>query len=296
VDFVLRSETVVSERWLILGADGLLGGSLRDQWRRHGRSIAATHLLPVADPQDALRLDLAQPCEQWPELPSCEIAVLCAAITNLDFCRRNPAETRFVNVCQTVQLAERLAARGCFVIFISSNLVFEGASPRVPPGTPHSPVTEYGRQKAEAEGLLAGLKNQLAVVRLTKVIHPSLALVRGWRENLAEHKEITPYSDFRCSPITLASVLSALTFIAQNRAAGTWQLSGTDDVSYAQIAEHLVRRWRLDPELLRPISCRGDARIEHVPDFTTLDASNSRDKLGFEIPEPMAALDQAFTA
>src|SRR4029077_13292605 len=107
--------------------------------------------------EKVLPLDLSQPPESWPALPECRAAVFCAAMTNLEQCRRDPAESRRINVVQTLHLARRLAEQNCFVVFISTNLVFDGAKPFRRQDDPTCPRTEYGRQKAEVEAALAGL-------------------------------------------------------------------------------------------------------------------------------------------
>ena len=150
----------MSDRVLIVGADGLLGGTLRRHLQRAGHEVAATSLLSVPDSQNVLHLDLTQPPETWPELPACRAVVLCAAITSLEQCRANPAGTRLVNVTRTLALLEGLAQKGTFVVFISSNLVFDGSKPGRQADEPVCPRTEYGRQKAEAEAALLRLRTR----------------------------------------------------------------------------------------------------------------------------------------
>ncbi len=283
----------MSDRLLIVGADGLLGGTLRRHLQRSGREVAATSLLSVPDSQNVLHLDLTQAPETWPELPPCRAVVLCAAITSLEQCRANPEGTRLVNVTRTLALLERLAQQGAFVVFISSNLVFDGTKPGRQPDEPVCPRTEYGRQKAEAEAALLRLRDQVAIVRLTKVIHPDLPLMRGWIQSLREGKPISPFQDFVCSPITLAATVNALAAIAAQRRAGIWQLSASADITYAGIARCLANAGGFDSALVQPGAARAGA-LEHLPQHSTLDPSRAQRELGFEVLDPASVIDRVF--
>ena len=289
---VLPSQIVVNGSTLIVGAEGLLGGALSRFWRRTGREVVATSLRILEE--GAVHLDIAQPEETWPVLPKCSAAVLCAGITDLERCRRDPAGTRWVNVTQTLKLAHRLAGQGCFVVFLSSNLVFDGSKPLRHPAEPTCPKTEYGHQKAEAEAGLARLGNRFGVVRLTKVFHSEMPLVRGWIQSLSDGKPIHPFADFMCSPISLETTIRAVATVAENQLNGIWHLSSSADITYAGIAQHIAGRQKFDATLVQPVSCREAATLEHRPLYTTLDATRSQKELGFEIPDPVSVIDTTF--
>lgn len=278
---------------LIVGVDGLLGGTLRRHLQQQGREVAATSLLSVADPRGVIHLDLTQSPETWPELPPCRAVVLCAAITSLEQCRANPAGTRLVNVAHTLTLLEHLAQRGTFVVFISSNLVFDGSKPWRQPDELPCPRTEYGRQKAEAETALRRLGEQAAIVRLTKVIHPDMPLMRGWVQSLREGKTISPFEDMVCSPITLDATVSAIAEVADQQRAGIWQLSASADLTYAGIARRLAEIGGFDSAMVQPASARA-AALEHLPQHSTLDPGRSLSELGFELRDPESVIDRVF--
>lgn len=285
----------VSDPWLIIGADGLIGSMLRRDWCKHGFSVAATSLRPLADNQGAVILDLSQPAVMWPDLPRCRVAVIAAAITNLEQCRQQPAATREVNVAQTVRLAERLAEQGAFVVFISSNLVFDGTRPCRQPAERVCPVSEYGRQKAEAEAALLKLGERCAVVRLTKVFHGDLGLIKAWREQLRKGQIIRPFSDYLCAPITLDCVTEAIRLVAQSSRSGIWQVSASEDISYAEIAAQLAGCGGFDAALVQPTTAPRD-KSEHLPRFTTLDTRQLEETFDFHIPSARQTVEAILKA
>jgi len=65
-------------------------------------------------------------------------------------------------------VTERLQVQGSFVIFLSSNQVFDGTTPYRHSDEAVCPLNEYGRQKAAFENWLLGRSKPAAILRLTK--------------------------------------------------------------------------------------------------------------------------------
>lgn len=221
---------------LVVGGDGVLGAALA---RRLGAQVTTRRA------GGGLVVDLARPAA-WPELPTVDVAILCAAESRLAACEQDPQRTRAVNVVATVELARRLKARGAFVVFLSSNHVFDGREPDRRWDAPTCPVNEYGRQKAETEGQLEGC----AVLRLSRVITP---IVDAWRSLLARGEPIVAAEDVAVAPVELDAAVAAVARIARARAAGVYQLSGPRDLSYFDLARHIAGG---RPGMVRPMSAR----------------------------------------
>ena len=236
---------------LIVGADGGIGSAL-------------AHRLPHAirtsrrrGSDTALSLDLAAASSSWTLPESVSVAFLCAARCSIDDCRKNPAETRFINVEQTVRLAESLAARGAFLVFLSTNQVFDGSAPFRKPIDATCPLTEYGRQKADTEQAILALGG--AVVRFTKVFAGVPPLFETWAEKLLRGELIEPFADMMFSPVPIAEATDTLVKVAEVRAAGITHVSGDRDISYADAAQFLAARLGAGPALIRPASAQAAA-------------------------------------
>ena len=249
----------------------MLGSALSEHWLRLGAEVWRTSRR--AGPRyTSIRLDLSEPENAWGPLPSCRTAVICAGITSLDECRRDPDGTRRINVLQTLALARRLAGEGVFLVYLSTNLVFDGSKPCPQPDEPVSPRTEYGRQKAEVEAGLAKIGSRHAIVRLTKVIYPGLPLLLGWRGALNDGRSITPFSDKMVAPISLRNVLQGVAAVTERELEGVWQFSPANDVSYAEIATSLGELISAPRALIKPVRAPL-VESETLPRYGTLDAS-----------------------
>uniref|UniRef100_UPI0035B1BD75 sugar nucleotide-binding protein n=1 Tax=Hylemonella sp. TaxID=2066020 RepID=UPI0035B1BD75 len=274
---------------LVVGADGVIGGRLARVLAEAGRSVIGTTRRATESAADRIHFDLAS-ADGFDALPLCRAAVLCAAVTSMEYCQKDPEATRQINVTNTVRLARHLLAAGSHVVFLSSNTVFDGRQPWARATDSTSPRTEYGRQKADAESQLLSLGGQIAVVRFSKIIPPEMPLLQGWVRDMRSGRSIYPFSDSRMSPVSLSFAVELLRRVLEMHATGIIQASAASDISYEQAARYLARRLGCDEQLIEPISCvqRG---IEYSPANTTLDPTGLA-ALGLEAPQVPSVLDE----
>ena len=274
---------------LVVGGDGLIGQALAAEFRAREQPFVAT----TRRGGDGVQLDLGNP-ERWQIPSSIDSAVLCAAATNLAFCRDHPEEARRINVTNTLKLARLLSEQGVFVSFLSTNLVFNGDTPQVAPDAPLDPRTVYGEYKAEVEQELSGTVKDFAIIRLSKVFTHAMPLLINWQNEFREHRTVEAFTDYRCAPIDLGTTARAIAEITAGRRSGIWQLSPAEDVSYADIAAEVARRLGLSPERTNGILSSEKTTLEHIPKHTTLDASRARNELNLEFPPMPAVLDRVW--
>jgi dTDP-4-dehydrorhamnose reductase len=281
---------------LVVGADGTIGAAVAARLEAAGVPVIRTSRRVTADRGAigrSLPLDLAALPAAWAPPPGITTAVLCAAVTSTDACRDRPDECRRVNVEATIELGRRLADVGARVVFLSTNMVFDGSVPFTPAAAARCPCTVYGRMKAEAEEGLLALGDGTTIVRLTKVVGRTLPVIERWRETLSRGEVIRPLADLVIAPVSLDLAAAVIAAAARMPLGHMLQVSARGDISYAEVALRLAARWGAAPEMIRPVTAaESEVRLEHVPAHTTLDAAAVRDRLGIEPPDPWAAIDE----
>lgn len=271
---------------LVIGSNGLIGTALRTLFDAEGAPYLATSRLLTSE---RLALDLAADPQDWRLPRGVTTAFLCAAETKLDACDTEPLRTASINVSRTADLAGQLVSRGAFVVYPSSNLVFDGSRAIYRPDDPLTPLTEYGRQKAAAEEKLAGLGEGVAIVRLTKVLHPGMGLFRDWKASLLRGEVIRPFGNLFISPLSPAFVARALRAIAERKLSGITQLSGDRQISYADCAWALAEGLGCNSRLVQPAEAvLGKARS------AVLDAERASRELGLPPPNVADTLAELF--
>lgn len=275
---------------LVVGADSAIGAAVASRLESGGTPVIRTSRrgTPHSYP-----LDLAAMPADWSPPSGISAAVLCAAVTSTDACRSRPDECRRVNVDATCELGRRLADAGVRIVFLSTNLVFDGSSPHTAATSTRCPQTAYGCMKAEAEERLLALDTVTTVVRLTKVIGKALPVMDCWRDSISRGQRIQPFSDLVIAPVSLELASAVVAAAAHEPIGRILQVSASADLSYADVAARLVARWGASPQLVQPTSVAElGGLLEHVPRHTTLDASDVQDRLGIAPPDPWAAIDE----
>src|ERR1700691_3258544 len=239
--------------FLIVGGDSEIGGAAFAALKSQDHAVAATTRRRDRVAGDRLFLDLGASLEGWEPPPGTTSACVCAAVARLADCATDPQASAHINVSQTKTLVDKLMRRGIYVLFLSTNQVFDGRVPQVPPDAPHSPVSEYGRQKARTESALREYIARgapIAILRLAKVVTTHMALLQRWIADLARGEPISAFTDMTLAPTRIDSVTSAICSLLSERPVGIFQLTGPRDVSYADVGHFLTEKLGLEPSLV----------------------------------------------
>ena len=281
--------------YLLVGGDSEIASATFAYMQRQGLSVIATTRRTEGRTAGRSFLDLASPLAAWQPPPKTHSACIFAAVGHLVDCHRDPTGSALINVTRTVELVERLVSSGIYVLFLSTNQVFDGSRGCVPTTTPLSPVSEYGRQKALTE---TRLKSRMAagapvsILRLAKIVSPGMTLLLHWQKTLAAGQPVYPFRDMSIAPTPVGVAAAAITALLTEQCSGIWQLSGPEDVSYAEIAVHIGRRLQADPALVRPIAAASTGMpTGSTPRHTTLDSSLLRSAFGVASPEPWTTIE-----
>ncbi len=154
-------------RILITGATGLLGRGVLKQfravgdwtvlgtaWRRTGPGLERVDLTDTAGLPAVL--DRLAP----------RVIIHAAAERRPDVSERDPAGTHRLNVESTGCLARWAADHGVFVVYLSTDYVFDGSSPPYRHDAPTHPINAYGRSKLDGERAVLEAAAASAVLRV----------------------------------------------------------------------------------------------------------------------------------
>ena len=285
--------------FLLVGGDSEIGAATHRLLQARGQSVAATTRRPEQIAPDRPFLDLTAPIDQWTAPPAIRAACIFAAIARIASCHEDPIGSARVNVTQTLALIEHLVALGIHVLFLSTNQVFDGTAPNVPAAAPHSPISEYGRQKAQVETALCRHIDRgapVAILRLAKVVSPHIALINGWIEALSSELPIQAFDDMRVAPTPIELVTGAIAALLQDRATGIFQLTGPRDVTYADIGHFLADRLNADPAQVTVAHARSTLPQGATPWHTTLDSQLLRECYGFLVPDAWEVVETILSA
>ena len=170
------------EKVLIIGMDSQIGSALSVYIKSNHISHFGTTRKPQNASTEVYLFDLEHP-DFSVFNQAFTHAIFCAAVTNIAKCENDPNRCRQINVVNTIRLIELLNKDGTFIIYLSSNAVFNGEKPFYNYDDATFPATTYGLYKCEVENYLAlNTPENNCVLRLTKVISPSTPFINQWQE------------------------------------------------------------------------------------------------------------------
>jgi dTDP-4-dehydrorhamnose reductase len=247
---IIDTAVHAQSRVLICGAGGYLGSYFRAAY-----PAAQTPALDIADPTAVARvLDEGAP----------QVVINCAAKTgrpNVDWCEDHRLEALRSNVTGALVLAQACAARGMYLIHISSGCIYEGdyggkGFPEEAP--PNFTGSFYSCTKAWAEQCLRGFP--VLVLRLRMPFEDSgysrnlLMKLRSYRRVLTTPNSLTHLPDF----------LKAATALISRCATGIYNVVNEGAISPFEVME--LYRAIVDPahdfEVLTPEELQGLVRAK----------------------------------
>lgn len=253
---------------LVVGGTGLLGGALVRALARAGAPGAPAAPTVAATwretPPSAAALATGAAWERF-ELadPTAAAALLGAHSPRVVVHAAVPARREDYAdalVLGAARLAAAARAHGATFVHVSSDMVFNGASGPFAENAPLSPITEYGRAKAEAERAVRAADPTAILVRapLLYRLHPPDRGLAHWLDGLARGDGYPLFDDeIRC-PAHVDDVAAALAELACRQIAGgpdraapgaTYHAVGPVPVSRYALGTALLAALGMDPAL-----------------------------------------------
>src|SRR5437870_1973617 len=164
-------------RLLITGASGNLGGYLLRHLQDSTHHITAWSGSRSGDlfgfplhPVDLTQAELVRAAFQAARP---DAVLHAAAVASVAACHRDPGGARQVNVDATALLTDLCAASGARLLYVSTDLVFDGDRGNYDEADVPAPLSVYGQSKHTAEfAVLAEARN--LVVRVSLLFGPTL--------------------------------------------------------------------------------------------------------------------------
>lgn len=239
-------------RALVTGGGGLLGSALI-RGAPSDVELHATRRTTPVEGAEAHAVDLAEAAavdalfdRVRPEV------VIHAAYGKTDMERDVVRATRCV--------AEACRRTGAGLVHMSTDLVFDGERAPYDESAAPSPISDYGRAKAEAERIVRDVLPAAAIVRTSVIVRTDEEneVVRQLRAGTLPPAFV---DELRCPTAVddLAAQLWELAALPPERRAGVWHLAGPEALSRYALAVLLAHRFGIDPCVVIPGLNRGFA-------------------------------------
>ena len=276
----------------VIGASGYIGAHLFRKYRETYSDCVGTGFSHVH--QDLMPFDLRHPDLSFLKLEQTghQAVIIASAMPNIAWCEANPQASYDLNVKGTLSLVKQLSQTSLHTIFLSSDYVFNGQEGNYSDKAEPTPITEYGRQKAEVEREIPQLTANYTILRLSKIYGTKWkdgTLLDSLAADLVQGKKITVATDQFFSPTHIDDVVNMILFSQANKIKGLVNLCYSEPYSRYQIASKLAEGLRISSSLLQAQPLHSVPSMENRP----LNTSLLRSLFFEEMNIPFISIDEA---
>jgi dTDP-4-dehydrorhamnose reductase len=283
---------------LITGASGLYGSKLAQKALAKGIETYSTDIQSLSVHGNFVKLDITDKMHVDETFKSIkpDMVVHAATLTDVDKCETNKELAWKINVEGTKNIVQAAKSAGSFIIYISTDYVFNGEKGNYKETDKPDPINYYGLTKLKAEEIVQTQKEYF--IARPSVIYGSapaagkvnfaLWLIDTLRKG--EHAKIV--TDQWNTP-TLNTNLAEMTIeVVERRLTGLYHLCGATRVSRFEFAEKIAASFGLDKSLIDKVTSSKFAWPAKRPVDSSLDTSKAQTILKNTPLEIAKALEQ----
>lgn len=253
----------MSRRVLVTGASGLLGRALVKEFNSRGWNTLGLAYSRVG--KGLRKVDLCRRDEVEAILSEFDPAVVvhAAAERRPDVVEKNTEATRALNVTATDTLADLCSGRGAFLIYFSTDYVFDGRSPPYSPDAQPCPLNKYGVSKLDGESAVLQGNRCAAVLRIPVLYGPVESLEEsavtiifkvvktGAPAKLSDYER--RYPTHVDDVANVCSQLASLSLTNQQSCRGIWHVSSKDCLTKYQMGVAMAEAFGMSCSHLIPV-------------------------------------------
>lgn len=263
----------------------MLGSDLRDA------AVARGHTASVLDLPE---FDITNPAGMAERLPAGDVVLNCAAYTRVDDAEREREVCHAINADGAGHVARACAARGIYLIHVSTDYVFAGDK-----GAPYTeddpvaPLNYYGLTKLEGERRVLNSGAQALVVRTQSLYGlRGRNFVRAILNQLQQgKKELSVVADQVSAPTYTRHLADLLLALAERRPGpGVVHAASTGACSWWAFACAIVARVQSDARVAKKSSSEMNYPARR-PAYSVLDTTRLRALIGRTPPTWEEGLD-----
>ena len=271
-----------SVKLLITGASGLLGSKLCELTTRKNYEVysAYSQHKPLYGAPIQFDVSAKDAVEKIFKKVDPEAVVHAAALTNVDECESEKELAWKINVEGTENIAESCEKHRAFLVYISTDYVFDGEKGMYKENDKPAPINYYGLTKLRGEESVENLAEQYCIAR-SSVVYGSVPATGKinfalWLLDKLERKEVVKIvTDQWNSPTLNTNLADMILEVLERKLTGIFHLAGATRLSRYEFAKFLAEIFRLDTNLISPASSKEIPWTAKRPRDSSLDVDRA---------------------
>jgi dTDP-4-dehydrorhamnose reductase len=271
---------------LITGTSGLYGSKLAEHALSKQHQVYSVHSQHPATCGIPIQLDITDKEKVQAEFQRLqpEVVVHAATMTDVDKCELNKELAWKINVDGTRNVAEAAKASNAFLLYISTDYVFDGEKGYYRETDQPSPISYYAYTKLKAEEYVKDHMSESCIARPSAIYgaNPAAGKINFalWLLNKLKNKEQAKVIVDQWNSPTLNTSLADMTLeVAERKLTGIYNLSGASPISRYDFALSLAKTFGLDESLLIPTALKDFSFPAKRPKDSSLDTAKAEHAL-----------------
>jgi dTDP-4-dehydrorhamnose reductase len=268
---------------LVTGASGLLGTRLCGLAVQRGYDVCSAYSQHAPVHGKAVRLDVTNgvSVEQVFGKVMPEVVVHAASLTDVDRCEREMGLAWRVNAVGTGNVAESCRKHGSFLVYVSTDYVFDGERGMYGEEDVAAPINYYGYTKLKGEQVVSAVLDRFCVARTSVIFGSNPASGKAnfvlWLvDRLRKNERVEIVCDRWNSPTLNTSLAEMILEVVERELTGTFHLSGRTRVDRFSFSRMVARVFGLDAGLLTATMSDRVSWVARRPRDSSLDTKKAK--------------------
>lgn len=180
-----------------------------------------------------------------------------ASMTDVEQCEKYPQMAYKINADATEYLARESAKINAFILYVSTDYVFDGKQGLRKENEKTNPLGIYGKSKLEGEKKIQNFAPRSCIARISTPfgLHKKKKSFPLWvLENLKQNNEVNILIDQFTSPTYVPNLSQMLIELATKQISGLFHVAGATRISRYELANMIAEKKNLNKKLLKPIT------------------------------------------
>jgi dTDP-4-dehydrorhamnose reductase len=218
-----------------------------------------------------------------------DTVIHCAALRELEYCETHPQQAQEVNVTGTEYIAKCCKELGARLVFISTDIIFDGSEEKYSESSEPRPLNVYGNTKATSEQLIGDIlpDDRWLIIRLSVLYGHHLLgrrkdFVEFVVEKLISNQKVQLFSDKFRNITYLEWVSQTILRLCDNDSTGIFHVCGDECLNNLVWGEMIADVFGLNENLIIPTTMEEVLKGITRPKRIFLDNSKLRTFMGEE--------------
>ena len=244
--------------YLVTGSAGLIGNQIVYDLEKSGETVYSCYnnLRPVYGIPTKLNLLNLENIHKIFQKIQPDIVIHCAALTDVEKCEVELELANSINVKATEVIAKEVEKINSYLMYISTDYVFNGKKGSYKETDLTNPLNNYGKTKLLGEKIIKSETSKWSIIRTSTPfgVNSFKKTFPVWvYENLKNNKKINILEDQFTSPTYVPNLSKMIIEMISRNLQGFFHLSGSTKISRFKFARMIATKLNLDSSLLNPV-------------------------------------------